>query len=173
MLQRPLSHIGVPGYWGLGALLNLMQSTVGYGAEALKAITPYGRYVLLGGVLAAIWLTRHQSVMNAWTTVLLVVYVLTLGFGLQYLLWIIPFAAWLDDRRGLNWFTLGALIYLSVNYYGYHMDDLLPRTAGPVLTQSVLQLVAFPVWLAALAWLIMRWRNRSNRVTADLLDHMV
>lgn len=102
VLQRPLSHIGVPGYWGLSAVLNIMQAAIGYGADILIRLVPLGRCVLLAAVLATAWLTRRQSNMNAWTTVLLVVYALTLGFGLQYLVWIIPFAAWLDDRRGLN-----------------------------------------------------------------------
>ncbi len=168
MLQRPLTHLGVPGYWGVGAVLNVMQSAIGYGAELLKAIAPLGRYVLAGGVIVALWLTRRQSIMNAWTTILLVVYVLTLGFGLQYLLWIIPFAAWLIDRRWLNWFTLGALLYLSVNYYGYHMDDLLPRTVGFAWTTAILQLVALPIWAVTIAWLISRWRRRSSMYLVEL-----
>jgi hypothetical protein len=170
VLQRPLTHIGVPGYWGLSAVLNIMQTSIGHGAAVLAGLLPLSRYVLLAGVLATAWLTRRQSIMNAWTTVLLVVYALTLGFGLQYLVWIIPFAAWLDDRRGLNWFTLGALIYLGVNYYGVHLDDFLIRTVGAASTQTILQIVAIPVWLTSLAWLMMRWRKRTSAISTDALQ---
>ena len=161
ILTRPLSHFGVPGWWGLGAVLNLLQSVVGRGAGLLAAITPFSSYVLLTTVGIAAWLTRRQSILDSWVTCLLVVYAVTLGFGLQYLVWIVPFAIYVGERRWLNWFTAGALVYLVLNYYGLHMDSLIARLLDPNTGQIVLLLAAFPIWLVVWRWLFARWRNQT------------
>ncbi len=168
ILNRPLSHFGVPGWWGLGAGLALLQTFTGFGGDVLASIVPYSRYAVLIAAGGVAWLTRRQPALKSFVTCLLTVYVVTLGFGLQYLVWVVPFAAYLDDRRGLNWFTLGALVYLVVNYYGLHMDPLITRVLEPPVAEIVLRAASIPAWLAAVGWLLARLQRRMTALESRL-----
>jgi len=152
VLRRPLTHFGVPGWWGVGALLGLAQSWWGYKANVFNFVWLYSRYAVLIAVILSAWLTWRQATLAAFATSVLTVYVITLGFGLQYLLWIVPFAVYLNEWQKLNLFTSCALLYLVVNYYGLHMGSLLSlleETARDV----ILRVISLPAWIVSILWL--------------------
>ena len=100
--------------------------------------------------------TRHRSGIDALTTLLVVLYVLTSGFGLHWTLWFIPFALLADDLKNLNWYTLGALLYMLPSYYRFHFDPLLLRWLSPEHMNLVLIICALPVWVLCIGWAVRR-----------------
>jgi hypothetical protein len=156
MLHRALTHAGVPGWWGAGAAFSLTQLLLGVGEGLGAWLSANGRWLVLGGVGCVYWLTRRDRAIDALTSAILALYVLTTGFGLQWTLWVVPFAVLAGDLAGLNLYTLGALVYMLPAYYGYHFDALLPRTVSPEQMTIILTASAIPVWVVLVWWTLRR-----------------
>jgi len=162
MLNRALTHAGVPGWWGGGAIINLFFHITGLGEGLLAGLVKYGRWLVFAGSGYVYWVTRRESGLGALATLLVVLNVLTSGFGLQWTLWVVPFALLADDLRGLNLYTLGALFYMLPSYYGYHFDPLLLRWLLPEQVNIILLVVAVPVWVLSIQWALRRLRVQSS-----------
>ena len=92
MLGRALTHRGNPGYWGPSAVLvpaAALRPALQPLADALVAVR---NWLLLAAVLLTLWWTQRQSARDAWLTLLLSVFAVTVGFGIQWLVWLVPFA---------------------------------------------------------------------------------
>ena len=157
MLQRALLHSGVAGYWGVtGGLALINRYSDNALLELYTLFVANGRYLLLATALFIFWQTRRQDSLNALTTLLVAILVVTPGMGLQWLLWLIAPAILAGDRRGLNWFTLGGVIYLGLQLFGYHMNPLVLQLFDGYTAVSLIIISSFPAWFAAVGWLIYR-----------------
>lgn len=158
MLRRALTHRGVAGYWGPGAVLFPA-------AGRFPPIQPLADWLLLarnwllvGGIVYALWVTRAQSALDATLTVLLCLFVLTVGFGIQWLVWLVPFALLAGEDRWLKVYSLAATFMLVIHLYGLHLYPWLGEWLSQPLADWVIRLSALPAWLVSLAWLISRVR---------------
>jgi hypothetical protein len=157
MLRRALLHSGVSGYWGISGGLALINR---YSDDGLLAaynfFVGYGRYWLLATAAFVFWHTRRQDSLNALTTLLVAILAITPGMGLQWLLWVVAPAILAGDRRGLNWFTVGGVIYLGLQLFGYHMDSTLFQMVDLYTGVSLIIISSFPAWIATVGWLLYR-----------------
>jgi hypothetical protein len=167
LLRRALTHAGVPGWWGASALVSLTWRFTGKGQDILSWLAQNGRWLVFVGAVFVYWVTRRQRAMDALLTLLLVLYVLTSGFGLQWALWVVPLAILVGDQRRLDLYTLAALLYMLPAYYGYHLDPLLLRWLSFEQVSVVLIACAIPVWLVCVWWALCRLREaRRDQSTA-------
>jgi hypothetical protein len=162
LLHRALTHAGVPGWWGASALVSLIWHFTGKGQEVLSWLAQYGRWLVFVGAACAYWVTRRQRATDALLTLLLVLYVLTSGFGLQWALWVVPFAILAGDLGRLNLYTLAALIYMLPAYYGYNFEPLMLRWLSSDQTSVVLIACAIPLWLVCIWWALRRLHDASR-----------
>jgi hypothetical protein len=162
MLRRTLTHAGVPGWWGASALVNLTWHLTGVGKGLLTWLGQYGRWFVFAGAACVYWVTRRQRAIDALLTLLLVLYVLTSGFGLQWALWVVPFAILAGDLRRLDLYTLAALLYMLPAYYGYHLEPVLLRWLSFDQTSMILIACAIPLWLVCIGWALRRLRDAGR-----------
>jgi Gpi18-like mannosyltransferase len=165
LLHRALTHAGVPGWWGASAVASLTWHLTGIGQGVVSWLAQYGRWPILVGAGCVYWVTRRQLAMDAWVTLLVVIYVLTSGFGLQWTLWVVPFAILAGDLWRLDRYTLAALLYMLPAYYGYHLEPLLLRWLSSEQMNVVLIACAIPVWLVCVWWALSRMRDASRDQT--------
>ncbi|MBV9896820.1 MAG: hypothetical protein JO020_21875 [Chloroflexi bacterium] len=127
-----------------------------------------GRYVLVAALAATWWLIyrRRMELLRAISATFAVFYFATSGFGVQYLLWIIPFATARRDRW-LWPFTLAATVLLVVAYSlgaAYMPMETIPDNA-PSAREFLVKLATLPTWIASGLWawsLIFRQSTRPE-----------
>ena len=159
MLRRALTHRGVPGYWGPGAVFSpaaLSMQTLQPFVDALFALR---NWLLLAAVLAALWLTRRQTALDAFLTTILGMFAVTVGFGIQWLLWPVPFALLAGEDGWVRRFSLAAGLMLAVHLFGLHMAPLLSGWLPPATADWFIRLSGLPAWIVVIAWLIERLRR--------------
>jgi hypothetical protein len=179
LLHRALTHAGVPGWWGAGAVASLTWRLTGMGQGVVVWLAQYGRWLVFVGAACVYWATRRQAALDAWVTLLVVLYVLTSGFGLQWTQWVVPFAILAGDQWRLDRYVLAALLYMLPAYYGYHFEPLLLRWLSPEQMSVVLIACAIPVWLVCVWWALSRLRDarrdqttlRLKQAHADVSQH--
>ena len=157
MLGRALTHRGVAGYWGPSAVvfpLAAAQPALQPLADALLALR---NPLLLAAVLLALWWTQRQSALDALLTVQLAVFAVTVGFGIQWLVWPVPFALLAGQERWLRVYSLAAALMLAVHLFGLHMVPWLPERL-PASADAIIRLSALPAWGVVVAWLVARLR---------------
>jgi len=126
-----------------------------------------GRWVLLAALAATWWwiYRRRMELLHATSATFAVFYVAAAGFGVQYLLWILPFAAARHDRW-LWPFTLTATCTLLVAYslgWAYLPLPTVPDNA-PSGREFVVKLATLPTWIVSglWAWRLLRAYNRAD-----------
>jgi len=157
MLGRALTHRGVAGYWGPSAVvfpLATAQPALQPLADALLALR---NPLLLAAVLLTLWWTQRQPALDALLTVQLAVFAVTVGFGIQWLVWPVPFALLAGQARWLRLYSLAAALMLAVHLFGLHMVPWLPERL-PASADWIIRLSALPAWGVVVAWLVARLR---------------
>lgn len=90
ILRAVAGYSSVPGYWGISSIL----SSPRWPTSALLPIagfySAYGKYLVLGLVLLISWRMRRRPLYEAFAVILFTFLVLTPGFGVQYLCWLVP-----------------------------------------------------------------------------------
>jgi len=169
MLRRALTHRGVPGYWGPGALL----APAGSLWPALQILTDIlfalRNWLLLGAFLITLWWTRRQAALDALLTILLAIFVVTVGFGIQWLVWLVPFALLVGDDRRLRLYSLAAAFMLAVHLFGLHMIPLLSEWLPVAAADAVIRLSALPAWLIVVGWFVARLRATRRAEPTSLV----
>ena len=164
MLSRALTHTGNPGFWGATALLAVAAKYQSAAQSLFDVIVAGRRWLILAAGLAALWQTRRQSVADALTTTILSVFVVTAGIGLQWLLWVIPFALVADDLRWLKRYSYAGMLFQLVQLYGLHMYPWLNTLFAPETADVILRLGSVPAWLVVLFWTLSRYRAAAAAV---------
>ncbi len=168
MLRRALTHRGVPGYWGLSSILAPLGQSSPLAQSAFDMLSSLRNWILVAAIGLTLWWTRRQGVLDALLTVILAMLVVTVGFGIQWLIWPIPFALLALEDRWIRAYTLTSAFMLTVHLYGLHMYPWLGEwlPAGPA--DWVIRLSALPVWIVTILWTIDRFR-RANAEEAALV----
>jgi hypothetical protein len=121
----------------------------------LRIIADAGKWVLLSSLIATWWFTyrSRKTVLTSILATFAVFYVATSGFGVQYLLWIVPFAIAARDRW-LWPFSIAATCLLVVVYTlgaAYQPLSITPDNA-PSQREFIVKLASLPTWLICGAW---------------------
>lgn len=161
MLRRALTHRGVPGYWGIGAPLWPLGMRYGWAQAAYDWLVAIRTPLLLAAVLLALWWTRRQAAHQAILTVILSLLAATVGFGIQWLLWPVPFALLSGEWRWTRAYTLAAVVMLLVHLYGLHMVPWFGPWEPGNPVDLAMRFSALPAWLIVVAWTIDRLRRAS------------
>lgn len=164
LFRRALTHAGVPGWWGMSAIANVILACTGQGEAILNWMAIYGRWPVFICIGIILWLSRTRSTIQALVMVILALYASTSGFGLQWGLWVIPFAllSGNDDSRWVKRYVAALLLHLLPSYFGYHLDPSLAIMVGFQKIALVMQISAIPAWLITLFWLSQRlFANRA------------
>ena len=100
MLQRALTHTGPNGYWGISAILALLKKQIAAFEPIYDTLVAWRRWLILAAGLFTLWWTRKETIPAALTTIILAVFTVSSGMGIQWLLWVVPFAI-LEDRKSV------------------------------------------------------------------------
>ena len=158
MLQRALTHRGVAGYWGPGAVLSPAAAVWPALQAWVDGLVAARNGLLLAAALAALWWTRRQPALDALLTTLLAVFAVTVGFGIQWLVWLVPFALLAGEDRRLRVYSVAAAFMLAVHLYGLHMYPWLAEWLSPAAAEWLVRLSALPAWGVVIVWLAARLR---------------
>lgn len=168
MLGRALTHRGVAGYWGPGAILFPAAEQWSFLQPVAQGLLSLRNWLLLGAVLIALWQTRSQPALDAFLTLLLSVFVVTVGIGIQWLLWLVPFGLLAVEARWTRRYSLAATFMLTIHLYGLHLFPWLREWFPPASADWIIRLSALPAWITVLAWAISRYRpSPSGQVTPE------
>jgi hypothetical protein len=159
MLRRALTHRGVPGYWGVGSVLAPLGESVPMAQSLFDGLSAARNVILVAGIGLALWWTRRQSTLDALLTVILTLLAVTVGFGIQWLVWPIPFALLALEERWVRWYSLAGAFMLAVHLYGLHMFPWLGEWLDPDPLGWLIRLSALPVWLITVWWTVDRYRR--------------
>ncbi len=170
MLGRALTHRGNAGYWGPSAVL-VPAAGVWPGLQPLADALVAARNGLLGAAaLLVLWWTQRQSALDAFLTLLLAIVAVTVGFGIQWLVWLIPFALLAGQDRWARVYSLAAALMLTIHLYGLHMVPSLAEWLSPPAADWLIRLSALPAWGIVVAWLVVRLR--AARATGSTEEHL-
>jgi hypothetical protein len=161
MLRRALTHRGVAGYWGPGAILAPAAIQLPDLQPIVDGLLGLKNALLLLAVGFALWQTRRQPALDALLTLLLCLFVVTVGFGIQWLVWLVPFGILVMADRWIKWYSLAAAFMLAVHLYGLHLYPWLGEWLSRTSVDWVVRLSALPAWFIVLAWTISRLRQIS------------
>ncbi len=156
LLRRALLHTGVANYWGVSAILDVTNKITPFFAPAAEFYYAGRRFWLLLVGLLLLWATRRQSALDALLTIILGEFVVTAGLGIQWLLWIVPFAILAGQTRWLTWYTLTALLMMLAQLYGLHLYPWSYQLLDQETATILIQLTAVPAWIVVLLWSIQR-----------------
>jgi len=150
ILAKTLSYTSQFGIWGLSRLFLTLANDARY-AWLIRGYAAYGKFALLFAVIAAaIWMNAGRKkpplMFQCGFTAFLFI-LLTPGFGVQYLVWLVPWTVLLPMRHLVACHTTSAL-FLFV-YYNRSAHGLPWYFANSLETQVWYGLV---VYLALICW---------------------
>lgn len=163
VLGTVLGYHGVVGWWGYTAILSLLKAALQSGFAWLRPLEPaslfalaerYGVYVTLAALgLFYLTLGRRRDLLDGMLTVILLLFTVTAGFGVQYLGWIVPLALLARQFRPLRWYAGMVALLLEGTYLMSLMRGWLPEALSPLGRQIFIWLLSLPAWLVTIAWL--------------------
>jgi len=135
---------GSAGYWGITALLdilNLQKISYFYSANRL--------YFLFLGILGGlgIYYIRKLSIFRGVLLLVLIVYALTGGWGLQHSLWLVPFGLLNNKFKETSIYSLLTVPYLFLSYLA-----IAGGWENSLLNKAIVILALFP-WGYCCYWL--------------------
>ncbi len=164
MLRRALTHAGVPGFWGFSALLYIPVSLWFDPQPAIQVLLPVQRIVLVLVGLFALWWTRRQRALDALLTIILAIFTVTLGMGIQWLLWPLAFAIAAKENKWLKWYTMAGTLMMVVHLYGLHLYPWAYTIFDPQTAETIIRASSIPVWIIVLLWTIRRLKKAQSPI---------
>ncbi|HSH02159.1 MAG TPA: hypothetical protein VLL52_06520 [Anaerolineae bacterium] len=173
ILSRALYHAGVPGFWGYSAFLGLVGQT--WNSGFLGLLWPYRRYILILAAASALLWTHRQTTIDALLTLILTIFIVTPGMGIQWLLWVVPLAILVEDYRWLRLFSWAGLSFLLGQLYGIHMYNWAQIWFGNEWYIAMIRIYSIPAWLATFFWTADRygWQPRLLHPEINALWHQI
>ena len=159
------------GWWGITSIEFLTGATL---PDAVRSAIFYGA---MGGAALLLLVRRSPAAVGA-LFLLLTFFLTTAGFGLQYLLWIVPVAIVADQRRAIVYSALaGLLILIEITFRpwtGHFFDPirLLPhsdfaRNYGGPVDQRNTAIGRLVLWLFFAFWWVATLVNLITRHSAS------
>lgn len=169
MLRRALTHTGPNGYWGISALLAVVKKQLPAFEPIYDTMVAWRRWFILVAGMFALWWTRKETLLAALTTIILAVFTVSSGIGIQWLLWVVPLAI-LDAEHGwLKWYSLTGMIFLLVQLYGLHMYPWLYELFPKETADTIFRLGSIPAWFTVALWTASRiMRGKSAESNSSL-----
>lgn len=155
MLRRALTHAGVPGYWGLSVLPYVLGGRFDP-QQIMQMIFPFQRGILLLAGVFTLWWTRRQNDLDALLTIMLAIFSVTLGIGIQWLIWPVAFAIVAREERWLKWYTIAGTLMMFVHLYGLHLYPWANLLFEPQTATLIIRASALPAWIIVLLWTFRR-----------------
>lgn len=170
MLVKVLSYGGLRGSWGYLAPVGLAYDVGLITAETADAIAGNAgllNLVLIGAGLAILYrwsLEAGEDMLNAMLTTLLTFLAVTIGFSIQYLLWLVPFAILVGVNKYLKWYTVLSTLLLGCSLLFAEMG---PPAAGSgnvwYIETPYLRLLGLLTWICVVIWLVARLRRGARQ----------
>lgn len=162
MLRRTLAHTGVPGYWGVSAVLSILSRWSPLAAGVYDILLALRHVLLLVAALVTLWWTRRQPALDALLALLLAELAVSVGIGIQWLVWLVPFGLLARETRWSVRYALAALILLLVQLYGLHLHPWAYIWLARDTATAWIRLASLPVWGVVVAWLFVRLRRERS-----------
>ena len=154
------------GHWGYMLLLGVLHNHSGLAFIAgMKPLgSAYGKYLLVAclGLYYFRTARKKRPLLDDIISLFLVFYCLTAGFGIQYLVWIVPFAA-LRGERKFGYYTLFSglwMIFWYLPFISGRFYSFVSGISGDALFWKAATAFSLLSWLTCIAWLIERETKR-------------
>ncbi|MCA9995265.1 MAG: DUF2029 domain-containing protein [Anaerolineales bacterium] len=152
MLRRALTHSGVAGYWGHSAIVAVAARFAGSLQPVYDGLLVLQRPLLLLTGLTALWFTRSQTALNALVTIILAEFAVSVGMGIQWLLWVVPFAILSGDTWWLRLYSFTGSLFLLGQLYGLHMYPWAFQLLEPERGDLLIRISSIPAWVTVVLW---------------------
>jgi len=163
---RVLGYSSLIDWWGIGLSVGILGPTHLITPAVASALGKVTELAILLVALAFLAWRRHRDIEYNIVTLILIFFVISAGFTVEYLIWIVPFLmlsprtpAWL----AASYLTLSACALLVMYMIGNMMYRFLHLSHGYAL--AVLFFV--PVYLLAVWWLLKYQLPQARPVPAE------
>lgn len=144
VINNIFKYDGLQGKWGFSLLIQLISKLMP-GSIKLDINNPYLKgiqlIIMLGVIIFVSFKTRKTDITRSILLVFLSFYVFTYGFGIQYLIWVLPFAALLRERYLKHYTIIGSLTAFCY-YYSWSFKEVF------------LTIFGLFTWVMCIIWLI-------------------
>lgn len=152
MLGRALTHTGPDGYWGWSSLLAVAKLHGLVDASLYGSLLGLRRHLIVLAGATAVFLTHRTSIPKAILVTLLAVFAVTAGMGIQWIMWIVPFAILTQQWRWLRWYTFGGTFFILAQLYGLHFYPWAHQLWGVALGDQLIRLSSIFPWIIIVLW---------------------
>lgn len=157
-----LGYGSVLNWWGVGLLFHLTQATT-------HLISPSGVFLfsklteiaIVSTCAAYLIRARTRDLVTCILTLLLIFYVMSAGFSVQYLMWILPFLCVTQTTRKVLASTFLSLTTCAM-LVAYMVDGLMYRAVAGYAGSTLADVPFFLVYGAVVWWLVTRVPQSSN-----------
>jgi hypothetical protein len=141
-------------------------------SEPLQVMFAVGRWLLLAA-LATAWIVSYRRGLSTLRSIIAtfsIFYFATVGFGLQYLLWIVPFAIVARDRMLWPYTLAGTALLLTAYLVGqaYLAPQGMLDFAELDTREFLVKLVTLPTWLICGVWALASLTRRPRLAAPNL-----
>jgi Gpi18-like mannosyltransferase len=154
-LQKAISYNWGIGIWGYTYFVQMALMRLPGWPGTWGWFIKISRFVTLG-ILAWIWFarTRFQSSVRGFLGIMLGFFALGHAFSIQYLLWPVAFAVYLQEEKWLARYIISASAYMFLVYYTLILDNVIMRLLPwPQADWYIIMPAGIPVWVVTLFWL--------------------
>ena len=156
-LRKAVSYNWGVGIWGYTYFVRMVLMYLPGWPQTWDWFLNVSRFFTLG-ILGWIWFARarHQTTVRGFLTILLGFLAWGHAFSIQYLLWPIAFAVYVQDRIWLARYILGASAYMILVYYTLIFQNAITNLLPwPQADWFIIMPAGIPVWLVTVFWLRM------------------
>jgi hypothetical protein len=155
VLEKALGYNWGIGIWGYTYIIRLLSLYSELFISIYNWLIGNGRFITLAG-LTIIWFTKARK--TSTYTSLLIIYVsffsITHAFSIQYLMWVIPFAILVQEKKWLPRYTITSFIYMFLAYNTLILDmninTILP---WPLADMLLIIPSGLPTWIVCIGWI--------------------
>jgi hypothetical protein len=90
---------------------------------------------------------------------MLSIFAVTIGMGIQWLLWPVAFAIVAREKRWLKWYTITGTFMMFVHLYGLHLYPWAYEIFEPETATALIRISFLPAWIVVLLWTFNRLRR--------------
>lgn len=142
IIETVLSYKGIVGNFGLGWIMTFVPDSVGI-------IIKYLSYILLFVGIYVILFKIKSNLIHQMSLLFLLFFSVTLGFGVQWLMWLVPFITLVNIKRIYIFYILST-VYICTIYYSWITQTNL---------NSIIISIGITVWVSILIMTFIQFKN--------------